>query len=231
MNDQINNGGLVHNMERFGGEVESYYISSVKLPTVKVKADEFKRDSRPYMMPGFDEPLTEIGITFLMDSPVDSTTSKVYRFLEMWRAFVRAGRGAMGNERSVSQLGVNFRVNFRFPAVIYFLRGCLNPKLITVADISNEYYGNLDDLNTQLAGLTNEEKSKKIGSIMQNAGVNARDYPLNNDLETCAVFSVERMWLSSFRISDIDYSKGNETAKIEAAFCADSITDLNNKAT
>ena len=231
MNSQIYEGDITTNLEGFGGEVESHYISSVKMPGVKVKAEEFKRDSRSYMMPGFDEPLSEIGVTFIMDSPVDSTTSKVYRFLETWRAFVRAGRGAMGNERSITQLGSNFRVNFRFPVVIALLRGNASPKIADIANLSSEYYGTLDNLNAQLAGLSEEQKNAKIKQILGNGGVFVKDYPVDNSLEQCALFKVEGMWLSGFKLTDLDYSKGNDITRIEASFYADSITDLSNKAT
>lgn len=232
LNGQLNRSGIVHDLDRFGGDIEAHYVSSVKMPTVKVKADEFRRDSRPYMMPGFDEPLSEIGVSFIMESPVSYSTSKVYQFLEMWRAFVRAGRGAMGAEKSIKQLGTNFRVDFRFPVTIILLRGNANPQTLgvsSVSGVSSEYYGTLGDLNQQLAGLSEEQKNRRISQILVNAGVDVSQYPVDNHLERCALFGIERMWLSSFKPTDLDYSKGNEIVRIDATFYADSITDLNNK--
>jgi len=229
MNTQLKGDGLVHNLEAFGGDVESHYISAIKMPSMKVKADEVRRDSRPYMMPGFDEPLSEIGVTFVMDSPVDSTTSKVYRFLEMWRAFVRAGRGAMGNERAILRLGKKFRVNFRFPVTISLLRGNAKPIIHNAANLSNMYYGSLESLEAEVEGLSLEQKNARLQQILANGGVFTKSYPVSNDLEQCALFQVEGMWLSGFKISDLDYTKGNEISRIEATFFADSVTDLNQK--
>jgi len=227
LDSQIFESDVNTDLQAIGGELESYYISSVKMPTLKVKGEEFKRDSRPYMMPGFDEALSEISVTFVMDTPVNATVSKVYRFLETWRAFVRAGRGAMGDEKSVWQLGAKYRAEFRYPVTISLLRGNVKPEISNLSDLNSAYSKNLDSLQEQLVGLTEAEKNAKITQILGNGGVpNADQYPVNNALVDAAVFKVENMWLSSFKMSDLDYTKGNEIVKIEATFFADNIRDL-----
>jgi hypothetical protein len=174
-----------------GSRVEPYYVASVSLPSLGIKAEEIRRDSRPYMMPGFDDPLSEIKVVFILESPVSTKNSKIYQFLDTWRAFTRAGRGAMGNEKTVT-LNSRFTVVFRFPVSITLLRGNANPTIQTLAVA-----------NAQL--------------------------PVSNDVEDCGVWQLENMWLSRFRATDLDYSKGNEIVRIEATFYADNIRDLNQQ--
>lgn len=240
LNDQIRPSLTVGtqietDLEPIQSTVEPYFISSVTMPTLKIKADEFRRDSRPYMMPGFDEPMSEIKVVFMVETPANGTTTKIYQFLEAWRAFVRAGRGGMSNERKVT-LGTDYKVKFRFPVTIILFRGNANPKIHQVSEslgsLNSEYYGSVDQLNEDLAGLSDEEKSARLKSILASGGVfgDVTFQSVENDLENCAVFQVHNMWLSSMKMTDLDYSKGNELVRMEAVFYADNIVDLNNKA-
>lgn len=236
INDQIRNGPnsktavVETQIQPITSTVEPYYISSVSMPTLKVKAEEYRRDSRPYMMPGFDESLPEIKVVFILETPTQVARSKVYTFLDTWRAFVRAGRGALGNERTVT-LNQYFKVGFKFPVSIILFRGNLNPVVNTIANmVTSEYYGTVDDLANDLASAkTQEEKNKRIQQILGNAGIFTPYNPIDNDLETCGLFQIEGMWLSGFKVTDLDYSKGNEITRIEASFFADNIRDLNQQ--
>lgn len=233
LNDQIRPGAtsklaVTTDLVTLDFSVEPYYIASVSMPTLKVATETVRRDSRPYMMPGFDEPLPEIKVMFIMETPTDSTTSKIYRFMDTWRAFTRAGRGSMGGEKGVQQLNQNFRVNFRFPVTITLMRGNKSGKInnisSTFSQVSNEYYGDLDSFNRELAGLSEQEKNARLKSIISSAGLDVN--AVENPLEDCAVFQLENVWLSGFKMTDLDYSKGNEIVKIEASFYADNIRDL-----
>ena len=223
INTQIEKKEIVTSIQPLEPTVEPYYVSSVSMPVMRVKADEFRRDSKPYMMPGFDEALPEIRIVFVMEAPKTGNTSKVYRFLEVWRAFVRAGRGAMGNELTVG-LGVRYTAPARFPVTITLLRGNANPKISAVSiDMSG--------VNQALAAVDAALRPMRLSQIAAEGGlVNKLDFALvENDLEDCAVFQVENMWLAGYKLSDLDYSKGNELVKIEATFFADNIRDLSQK--
>jgi hypothetical protein len=165
-------------------EVEAYYISSVSMPTLKVKAEEYRRDSRPYNMPGFDEAMTEIKVMFIMDTPVNVLTSKIHRFLEIWRAFVRAGRLPMGQEGYVD-LGDDLSVTFRYPTYITLLRGCSNPKISNYNRVTNSLggawnneYGTVDSITQQLAGLPEDQREAHLRSLMASAGLTTTPYDL-----------------------------------------------------
>lgn len=225
INIQISESLVDTDIPALTSAVEPYYISSVSMPTMKVKADEFRRDSKPYMMPGFDEPLSEIKVVFVMEAPKTGETSKVYRFLEVWRAFVRAGRGPMGNELTVG-LGKRYTALARFPVSITLLRGNANPKISLVSvDFSA--------VNQVLAGVDAALRPMRLSQIAASGGLtNTVSLGLvENDLEDCAVFQVENMWLSGYKMSDLDYSKGSELVRIEATFYADNIRDLSQQPT
>lgn len=234
INEQIYSGDVATTLQPISSTVEPYYVASVTMPTMKVKSEEVRRDSRPYMMPSFDEPLSEIKVVFIVDTPKSGPTTKIYRFLEAWRAFVRAGRGGMSNEHEVS-LGKDYKVIFRFPVTIVLLRGNSNPKIHSISEslgsLNSEYYGSVSQLNENLSGLSEAEKSARLKAILAASGVfsDANLQPVENDLENCAVFQVHNMWLSSLKMTDLDYAKGNEIVRLEAVFCADNIVDLNNK--
>ena len=98
-----------------------YEAQSVALPERRVKADPIRRDSRVYNMPGSDEPLDAIKMTFLLDSAAStSTSSNLLTILAAWRALVRAGRGAVSVEDGFT-LNANYRIDYAFnvPVTLY----------------------------------------------------------------------------------------------------------------
>lgn len=105
------------------------YVQSVSLPENKIKVESFRRDSVPYQMPSWDEPLDVLKIVFWMDTN-DQTTSYTYGLLSAWLELVRAGRGLRGSGYSAptAQLPLillddNFSSNYRFDCSMSFLRG------------------------------------------------------------------------------------------------------------
>jgi hypothetical protein len=90
-------------------DIPTYYAQSLVWPELKIKPDQIRRDSRPYNMPSFDEPLDPVRITFIMDAAPNS--SRIYWFLDRWRQVVRAGRGAMSNENTIP-LNANYRIDY-----------------------------------------------------------------------------------------------------------------------
>ena len=102
--------------------VGSFYAQSVALPTLQVKADQVRRDSRPYNMPTWDEPPGETRLTFILDARVNARHSRIYTLLDRWRMLVRAGRGQMGTEAGVN-LDEHYRITYAFALPIKLLRG------------------------------------------------------------------------------------------------------------
>lgn len=232
INGQIYEGDIETDIQPLPGRVEPYYIASVSMPTMKVKGEEVKRDSKPFWMPSYDEAMTEIKVVFILDTPTNATTSKVYQFLDTWRAFVRAGRGAMGNEKTVS-LNSNFTISFRFPVAITLLRGSDNLRVNPTSGMVNpDYAPAIAQLKAELdtnPNLDEEQKQERIQQLIGSAGIYSVYNPVENDLIDCAIFQVENMWLSSFKATDLDYSKGNEVVRLEANFYADNFRDLNQR--
>jgi hypothetical protein len=101
-------------------DIPTYYAQSLVWPELKIKAEQFRRDSRPFNMPGFDEPLDPVKITFIMDAAPNS--SRVYWFLDRWRQAVRAGRGAMSSENSIP-LNANYRIDYAFNMNVFLYHG------------------------------------------------------------------------------------------------------------
>lgn len=185
-------------LEKLADTLEPFYATSVNLPVLATRAEDVNRDSRTYKMPGADEPLGEIKIVFLFDTTTNAKRSKVYALLETWRAFIRAGRGAMGNEASVTQLNEHFRIDYAFDIGLTLLRGSSNPTV---------------NFSNQVSNVGNPSASPQF---VIDAGV-------TNDLEQTAIYLLENAWLGSYRITDLDYSRGNELVKIEATFYAENI--------
>ena len=52
----------------FNGGNTQFYATSVSLPEQKINAEVVRRDSRPYHMPSWDEPVGQIKIDFVHES-------------------------------------------------------------------------------------------------------------------------------------------------------------------
>lgn len=176
--------------------VPTYFIQSVALPELKVNAEAFRRESRPYMMPLNDEPPGDIKVKFYLENPTTPQGSVVYRLLDTWRAFVRAGRGAYSTEGYVDQVSFSqtLPLRYAFDTALILYRGSAVPQIIdnlTAQDETNAHY--------------------PLGAT--------------NDLKECGSFTLSKTWLSSFRVSELNYAQGNQLVLIEATFYADNIAD------
>jgi hypothetical protein len=104
-------------------------VQSVSLPENKVKVEPFRRDSRVYQMPSWDEPLETVRMTFLLDTS-SAGVSGIYQFLNNWLELCRAGRGFRSSGYGLNARGEdpllldeNFQSNYRFDCALYFVRG------------------------------------------------------------------------------------------------------------
>lgn len=175
-------------------KLASYFASAVAMPELKIRPEVVRRDSRPYQMPGMDEPLDPIRILFLLDcfkpGGAFSTPyqSDIYRMLNAWRAVVRAGRGSMSSEFALA-LDDNFQIDYAFDVRVLFLRGSTKPTL------------------------------SKGGAITANQAISSS---VMNDLEISLQLRLVNCWLGSFKITELSY-EGNKMAQIETTFYAEDI--------
>jgi len=213
-------------------DIQPYFVQSVTLPELKVNAEAFKRDSRPYMMPVHDEPLGAITLRFYLETPKNPQRSVVYQLMEAWRAYVRGGRGAYTAEAFVPKLGTNWRLNYAFDTYLTLYRGASAPQIVDYfAGVGQEHYGDKTLFMTQLDALKDDEsKIKRLNALRTSAGL-LDDLGLKNDLEKCGLIYLEKCWLSSFKFSDFNYAQGNNLVLIDAVLYADNIRDMTGATT
>lgn len=83
-----------------------YYASSVEFPEQRTASQVIVKETRPYQMPGADDPLGPVRITFLHDvTKGQYSGSSLDAVLRMWRGLVRTGRGGMSGQDFVLPLG------------------------------------------------------------------------------------------------------------------------------
>jgi hypothetical protein len=126
----------------------TYFAQTVTLSELKLRAEPIRRDSRPYQMPSWDEPIEAITMTFLLDcygqlgAVRDPYASDIYQMLEAWRARVRMGRGGMSSEFSLDlDSSYGFLTPFRWDVRVNLLRGAVPS--VSIAEISNDLIATL----------------------------------------------------------------------------------------
>jgi len=117
-----------------------YNAVSVSFPEVRTNPEVVRRDSRPYNFPGWDEAVGALRIVFRVDAGAAASSktagvreyaysrSQLLKFLDTWRAVVRAGRGPMSNERHFVN-NVAYGTPYAHDFGINLLRGASNPSL------------------------------------------------------------------------------------------------------
>lgn len=196
-------------------KLASYFPSSVVLPDLKIKPDQIRRDSRPYNVPGYDEPLDAIRVNFILDANrtglanLSPYRSDVYQMLDVWRACVRAGRGGMSTEYAITLDG-NYRIDYAFDVALYLL----TPTIPAVSGIANiRTAGFASTIRSGLSGLQ---------SAINAAANQTKSGMLNGDLIISMQYKLVNCWLASFKLSDLNY-EGTKVSQIEAIFYADDI--------
>ena len=153
-------------------------------------------------MPDYDAELDPVRMLFMLDTDYPTVSgSPVHILMDRWRAFVRAGRGAFGNEQAV-RLNQRYRIDYAFDVHLRLLRGG-KPQL------------------AKLGVTSNSSKSQSAATASRALRSNAFDSA--TDLEVTALITLERTWLSSFKLTDLNYAQGNTHAMIEAAFFAENV--------
>lgn len=117
-----------------------FYANAVSLPELKVNTQVYYRDTIPFNMPGFDDPVGPVRITFNLDTPTGGSSSKIYALLEQWRSLVRTGRGNFADENEPKSLngtainGVKYSPVFRFDIPLRYYRGVSELDQISLND-------------------------------------------------------------------------------------------------
>jgi len=108
-------------------KLATYFCRSISLPELKTRSEAVRRDSRPYHMPSWDEPLESIRMQFMLDCYKPGSTSgapyksDIYQMLDAWRAVVRAGRAGMSGEYAITLDGT-YRIDYAYNVPISLLR-------------------------------------------------------------------------------------------------------------
>jgi hypothetical protein len=231
--------------------IPSYFAQSISLPELRVKADQFRRDSRPYNMPVFDEPLDPVKITFILDAALPGYSSRIYHVLDCWRKLVRAGRGGMSQETFIA-LNAAYRVDFQFNINVRLLRGgqaainsALNQADALVQSVTptpsrpNIFTLQTDNTSTsqkQAPSSTQTAAEQQAQAANQQAQANASTALLlsnavqlssvDNDLQYAGAYTLQNCWLGGFRISDLNYTT-TQISTIEATIYAEDVFDRN----
>jgi len=166
-----------------------FFAASVSLPPLSIKAEEFRKGSVPYMLPGFDEAPGPVTINFIHDigtnggqnEVTDIYRSEMYKFLNLWRRAARAGRGGM-SEEDVPVLDANYKHSYRFDVSLNMVRP--------------------DDLE----GVTDDTDLEK-----------------QHNMTISSKYVLKKAWLSSLKISDLNYANGNQYVTIAAVFYVEDV--------
>jgi hypothetical protein len=239
--------------------IPSYFAQSVSIPELRVKADQFRRDSRPYNMPTFDDPPDAVKINFILDASEKGVASRIYALLDAWRSLVRAGRGAMSKEVTVV-LNENYRIDFQFNINVMLLKGG-NAKISQTAQNpvdplvqaalqssgtpkrSNIFSLRRDNTNTlqQPSPLGPSQASSQaflasVTASQASTGAallianSTQLSSVDNDLQISGQYILQNAWLSAFRINDLNYANA-AISVVEATFYVEDVYDQTNKST
>jgi len=187
---EFRESGLFSSGCEFYGVATSYYAQTVQLPEQVVRPEVVHRDSRPYNMPSWDDPLGAIRVVLLSDigSQKQGTgfTSEVIKMLTTWRAVVRAGRGGMSTEDSFT----------------------LNSFYSTARD-RNGTRAPLHSFNVPIYLLKGPGTPGQELPEIKFSGANAqKELDKASELETSTKLILINAWLSAFQFGELSYATG-----------------------
>lgn len=242
--------GISAQLQAFTPSIPAFVAQSVALPEMRVRADAFRRDSRPYNMPVFDDPLDAVRIVFTLQVGSDSASAPIYRFLDQWRAVVRAGRGGMGKEPWIN-LNSDYRINFAFNVNVILLKGASVrggstsvsrgpiPPVRPPRTRTDNLFSIQQDFTTSLQ--MQEPQSEAERRAQQEAAARSAAFvaaavaqsvgsttALENDLQYSGLYILQNAWLSGFKLSDLSYASTNTLVTLEAQFYVENIFDSNS---
>ena len=209
------------------------YLRSISLPEVRTKAEPIRRDSVPFQMPSWDDPLDPIKITFLMDTHQQDDVCNVVQFLDAWLALTRAGRGSrvLGYNMNKAWVLLNdsFSIDFRFDVWLSLLRG-VEPT--NVSNLTNQqsdaFKAQMANANTNFNNLKAQQGQIQQGPTAVDA-VPASQFTLSAALErgansnmSRAIYRLYSAWLGAYKISDLNYTQ-SDVVTVEATFYSEAV--------
>lgn len=226
----VNNVAAATNLQL--APVIPQYVRSVTLPEIRTKADPIRRDSVPYNMPSWDDPLDPVKITFVLDTK-DMGFNPVIKLLDAWMALTRAGRGnrTFGYRPTLGnwfRLNSNYRVDFQFDIKIYMLRGAQGRPGGFSSALSGAAFDHAlfqSDAAARFQALDSRNRPERPNTTQ----ISAREY-ISSVEQTSTIHSVwmlKQAWLGAYKISDLTYTE-SALVTVEATFYMDSIDLADN---
>lgn len=220
-------------------EILPQYVRSVTLPEIRTKADPVRRDSIPFQMPSWDDPLDAVKLVFLLDTHDQDDTSNVIQFLDAWLALTRAGRGSRFQGYNVNPgwmtLNANFTVDFMFSVYIYLLRGAqLTSGGFVDTSGGQQFQQFMVNAN---AAYRNAQKrqglvqtGQAIPASLDTSSETAINYALQDtgaafeqDMVMHSTYTLFNAWLGAYKISDLNATESG-LVTVEATFYIDDIS-------
>lgn len=218
--------------------IKPHYVRSIVFPEIRVKSDVVRRDSIPYNMPSWDDPLDAIKITFLLDTHDGDNKSDVVQFLNAWMALTRAGRGArfqgFNAQTGFLLLNVDYRVDFMFNINLYLLRGAANTSGGTVNN--GQDTAAVAEFNAR-ANAAYRNQRKRSGLVQQGIPMpdaldnsfesvlyaqDSAEDTLTQDMVIHTAYILHDAWLAAYKLTDLSHADSG-LVSVEATFYADSI--------
>lgn len=204
--------------------ISRFYAQSLALPSLAIRPQAIRRDSRPYQTPSWDEPLDSIRMTFILDTAKPGNTadpyqSEIYALFDLWRAVVRAGRGAFSNEPAFT-LDANYRVNYAYDVNLLFLKGS-KPTVTSTSDADITKQERITA--SSKAGLEPGRTPETLRALTVPANLNAG--VVNNDLEISTKLILVKTWISSFQVNELNYDAA-KVVLLTAQFYAEDIQQV-----
>jgi hypothetical protein len=212
------------------------YVRSIALPESIVKPEVYRRDSIPYNMPGWDDPIGAVKVTFLLDTwDTDYDKSDVIRFLDLWVGLTRAGRGARGsgftNLNRQFILDDDYGVRCQFDIYVSLLRGALLNTEQALSDVRRvvqlndailkQYEESMVEYRQQVANVGAEPGILTVPSYRQE-----RATLFLPDMLEHAKWRVGNAWCAGYKLQDLSYTE-SQVMSVEATFYPESIESSN----
>lgn len=211
------------------------YVRAVTLPELRTRAEPIRRDSIPYPMPSWDDPLDPIKITFLMDTHAQEDVCNVIQFLDAWLALTRAGRGTRFLGYNVNTawltLNSNFRVDFQYQVDLWLLRGSSSDLTggFSTSPQSDDFKAVMANANTAFRNQKDQQ-----GQIQQGATAVQDQQPVtqftlsaslrrsSTNMTVHSIYTLVGAWLGAYKISDLSYVQ-SDLVTVDATFYADDV--------
>ena len=202
------------------------YVRSCTMPELRTKSEPIRRDSLPYNMPSWDDPLDAIKVVFLLETSTQ-TFSTVVAFLDLWLALTRAGRGSREagyyNTLGWFRLNAAYSVDFRFDVFLYLLRGASASNNFIQTDTISR-----NQATTQSTPLT-QAQIERVGTQLSatiGAAVNPGNSGVITNLVQHSTYKFKNAWLGAYKMSDFSYAESG-LVTVDATFYADSVQTTN----